>query len=73
MYATNVTHTLNDPRKVKVDIQADSAPDTMPLNGADVTNLADDVTFEVGSSLLVVNPTAVYLYGEDDQWHLTES
>lgn len=72
MYATNIQITP-DRRKVKVDIQADTEPSTFPVNGADVTNLADDVTFEVGSSLLVVSPAAVYLYGEDGEWHLTES
>lgn len=72
MYATNIEHKSNDLRKVKVDIQADTEPSTMPVNGADVSNLADDVTFDVGSSLFVVEGATAYMYGEDGEWHAAQ-
>lgn len=73
MFATNISNITSARRKVKVDIQADTVPDSLPATGEDVSNLANDVTFEVGSSLLVVPTAEVYLYGEDGEWHLTGS
>lgn len=70
MFATKISNLTDTRRKVLVDIQADEEPATLPQTGADVSNLADDVTFEVGSSLLVVPTAKVYLYGEDGEWHL---
>jgi len=69
MYATNISNIHNMERKLKVDLQADTVPSTLPATGADVENLADDVTFDVGSTLLVVPTADVYAMGSDGNWH----
>lgn len=73
MYATNFDNLSYSPanRKSKVTIQVDEAPTTLPASGADVSNMPDDVEFEIGSTLLVVPTGDVYFWGEDSAWHLT--
>ena len=70
MYAVDISNITDERRKVLVSIQADTPPDSLPTTGETVTNLADDVTFAVGSSLYVVSTGAVYFYGEDSEWHI---
>lgn len=69
MYATKISNLTDTRRKVLVDIQADAEPSTLPASGADVTNLADDVTFAVGSTLFIVPTARAFMYGEDGEWH----
>lgn len=70
MFATKISNLTDARRKVLVDIQADAEPAALPASGADVSNLADDVAFEVGSSLFIVPTGNAYLWGEDEKWHL---
>ena len=73
MYATNFDNLTYSPanRKCKVTIQADETPETFPTDGSGVTNMPDDVEFEVGSSLAVVSTDDVFFCGEDSAWHPT--
>lgn len=57
-----------------VNLQADSVG-TMPNTMHDVPVLkdmvqaGDEAKFEVGSTMRVLTPFAIYFYGEDEQWH----
>lgn len=56
--------------KQRVSLLSTTAVTTMPTSGADVINMADDVTFDTGSTLLVTPTAEMFFYGEDNQWHL---
>ena len=58
---------LNEPDKALCIIQADSTPETMPLNGADVSNLDTNTKIAAGSCLYVVASGKRYFLGEDEQ------
>ena len=63
MLAINVEQTYGG--GLRCLIQADSAPETMPVTGEGVTGIADEATLAAGSILYVVDEGAAYILGED--------
>ena len=56
--------------KQRVSLLATEAVVTMPESGADVINMANDVQFDTGSTLLVTPTAEIFFFGEDGDWHL---
>lgn len=59
-------------RAVRVDIQADAAPDPMPTTGASVTGLFPDAVIDAGSTLRVLGTSSTYRMGQDGLWYKWE-
>jgi hypothetical protein len=56
----------NEPNKALCIIQADTTPETMPLNGTDVSNLDSNTKIAAGSCLYVVASGKRYFLCEDE-------
>ena len=67
MICVNREPTLtNEANKALCIIQADTTPETMPLNGTDVSNLDSNTKIAAGSCLYVVATGKRYFLGEDE-------
>jgi len=72
MFALSATVTGRNATRTRqrVSLLSTEAVVSMPESGADVANMADDVSFDVGSTLLITPSAEFYFYGEDEDWHL---
>lgn len=59
---------VEDKKYVKVTLYADTVPGTMPVP-ADIPGYDSSFDFMPGSTLYIVTTGAVYMVGEDGNWH----